>query len=410
MPRKELNSTSIWRSADYRSYLGASGFAGMALAMQQLLLSWILIGILQLPAHQVGLLQALIGVPGVVVMLLGGASADRSDVRQMLIRIYWVAPVFPLFLVAVNLAFGLGITAVIVWGLGMSFAQAYSMPGQQAILNRIAGAQVQQAVTGATAIGFIVQVLGLIMAGQIDRVGVGLVLFIQAVALVLAGFAVREISRPAAKITPPQDVSRLAGIREGLSATYRHPMILHVLSITLVSSIFNAGSFFTVYPFVVARIYQGDAWLLAVLMAVFFAGAALSNMVLLAFQPLRTPGRLFLIMQLTRILVLALIWIQPAFWVLIVATFGWGLNMGITTNLARSMVQESAPPAFLGRILSVLSIGLIGSVPLGAIVLGWLVEAFGALNALVPSMLLSVVLFIYGTFASPVWRYRSPEA
>ena len=203
MPRKELNSASIWRSADYRSYLGASGFAGMALAMQQLLLSWILIGILQLPAHQVGLLQALIGVPGVVVMLLGGASADRSDVRQMLIRIYWVAPVFPLFLVAVNLAFGLGITAVIVWGLGMSFAQAYSMPGQQAILNRIAGAQVQQAVTGATAIGFIVQVLGLIMAGQIDRVGVGLVLFIQAVALVLAGFAVREISRPAAKITPP---------------------------------------------------------------------------------------------------------------------------------------------------------------------------------------------------------------
>ena len=133
-------------------------------------------------------------------------------------------------------------------------------------------------------------------------------------------------------------------------------------------------------------------------------------MVLLAFQPLRTPGRLFLIMQLTRILVLALIWIQPAFWVLIVATVGWGLNMGITTNLARSMVQESAPPAFLGRILSVFSIGLIGSVPLGAIVLGWLVETFGALNALVPSMLLSVVLFIYGTFASPVWRYRSPEA
>ena len=60
-------------------------FAGMALAMQQLLLSWILIGILKLPADQVGLIQAVIGLPGVFVMLAGGASADRSA-RVMLIR------------------------------------------------------------------------------------------------------------------------------------------------------------------------------------------------------------------------------------------------------------------------------------------------------------------------------------
>ena len=150
--------------------------------------------------------------------------------------------------------------------------------------------------------------------------------------------------------------------------------------------------------------------LLALLMAVFFAGATLSHVLLLRYQPLLRPGKLFLIMQLSRILVIFLMWIEPPFWLLVVATIGWGLNMGITTNLARSIVQESAPKPYLGRILSVFSIGMVGSAPLGAIVLGWLIEATGTLNALIPAMLLSALLFLYGSLFSPVWAYRSPEA
>ena len=183
-----------------------------------------------------------------------------------------------------------------------------------------------------------------------------------------------------------------------------------MLAITFASSIFNAGAFITVFPFIVARVYDGTAWLLALLMAVFFAGATLSNILLLRYQPLLRPGRLFLIMQLSRILVIFLMWIEPPFWLLVVATIGWGLNMGITTNLARSMVQESAPKPFLGRILSVFSIGMVGSAPLGAIVLGWLIEATGTLNALIPAMALSAILFAYGAWFSPVWAYRSSEA
>ena len=72
---------SIRHSSEFKSYLGTTGFSGMALAMQQLLVSWILIGILLLPADQVGFIQALIGVPGILVMLIGGASADRVDAR-----------------------------------------------------------------------------------------------------------------------------------------------------------------------------------------------------------------------------------------------------------------------------------------------------------------------------------------
>lgn len=402
---------SIWRNESFRAYLGSTGFSGMALAMQQLLLSWILIGILKLPADQVGLIQAVSGLPGVFLMLAGGAIADRVDARWMLIRIYLLAPLFPLFLVFMEQWQWLGVASVLFWGLGMTIVQSFSMPGQQTLLNRIAGDQIQQGVTAATAIGFVVQVVGLVLAGQIDEVGVTPVLLSQAVGLALAGAMMIRV--PTARPEPVKDAAdqpgALVGIRQGLNATFEHPVIFHVLSITFASSIFNAGAFITVFPFIVVRIYDGSAWLLAVLMAVFYAGATLSNILLLRYQPLVRPGKLFLIMQLSRILVVFLMWIEPPFWLFVVATVGWGLNMGITTNLARSIVQESAPKPYLGRILSVFSIGMVGSAPLGAVVLGWLIEATGTLNALIPAMLLSGILFVYGAMFSPVWSYRSDQ-
>ena len=74
----------IWYQQEFRLYLGSTAFSGIAFAMQQLLLSWILIGILELPATQVGVIQAAGGIPGLFVMLLGGARADDRDPRNLL--------------------------------------------------------------------------------------------------------------------------------------------------------------------------------------------------------------------------------------------------------------------------------------------------------------------------------------
>jgi predicted MFS family arabinose efflux permease len=398
-------ATSIWKNSGLRAYLGATAFSGMALAMQQLLVSWLLIGTLQLPADQVGIIQALIGIPGIIVMLVGGASADRRDARSLLIKVYLFAPVLPLYLVFVEQSGLLGVTHVTLFGLGMGFVMSYSTPAQQAILNRVSGDDVQQVVTGATAIGFGVQVAGLILAGQMDRIGITPVLLLQSVGLGLACVMTMRIAKqsPRSQAAP----SPVREIAAGLVATYRDKVIFALLSINFVSSIFNAGSFITVYPFIIKRIYDGDAFILSLLMATFFAGAAVSNAILLRFMPLRFPGRLFLLMQLSRIVVLLLVWIKLDWWLLVLATLGWGLNMGVTTNLARTIVQESAEPAFRGRVLSVVSVGMIGSASIGAILLGWLIETVGTANALIPAMVVSFALFIIGILFTRIWAYES---
>ena len=87
----------IWQNSELKLYLGSTAFSGIAFAMQQLLLSWTLIGILEIPAGQVGVIQAAAGIPGIFVMLLGGVRADDTDPRTLLIRVYLFAPVLPLF-------------------------------------------------------------------------------------------------------------------------------------------------------------------------------------------------------------------------------------------------------------------------------------------------------------------------
>lgn len=397
---------SVWKRSGFRAYLGSMAFSGIAFSMQQLLVSWLLVGVLLLPGNRVGLAQAIIGVPGIALMLWGGASADRMDPRTLLLRVYRVAPAIPLALLLFLRAGELDVTAVTLFGLAMSTVAAFSSPAQAALLSRIAGGAVQQVVSASTATMFLVQVIGLSVAGQLERLGLASVLLLQASFLGLGVLAVRRIDAlPTAAPERPEPVWR--GVIEGLRATRRNRVVSGVVVINFLSSVFNAGAFLTVLPFVIKRVYQGDAFLLATMMVVFFAGAMTSNLVMLRYMPFARPGRIFLAMQLVRVAILFVLWTGPHWWLLVAAIVAWGLLMGVTSTLARSIVQESAAPEFRGRILSVFTIGLLGSAPLGALVLGPLVEAFGSLNALLPAMAVSVALFGLGVFGTGIPGYRS---
>ena len=376
------------------------------MAMQQLLITWLLVGILMLPATQVGAIQALIGLPGIALMLWGGAVADRTDPRGLLIQVYSLAWLFPIALfTAVQLDL-LNIWSVSVFGLAMSTAIAYASPSQQAILNRIAGSQVQRGVTLSTIASFLVQIIGLAISGQMENVGVDTILMIQSLSLVLAALAVRQLAP--AEASPAIQQKTIAIIFDGFRAVIENRTILHTMIITFVSGIFNYGAFAIALPYIVKRIYEGDAIGFATMMVIFYTGATISNVIQYWVMPLTRPGFWFLAMQLTRALLLYLIWLQPEWWILLLVMFFWGLNMGITTNLSRAIVQETSDPKFLARLLSVFSLGMMGAIPIGAIAIGLLVGWFGEVDALIPSMFISIGLFAYGFIFTKVGDYRSP--
>ena len=64
--------------------------------------------------------------------------------------------------------------------------------------------------------------------------------------------------------------------------------------------------------------------------------------------------------------------------------FAWGLNMGVTTTLVRTTVQELADGAHRAQILSVLLVSFMISAPLSSMLLGNLIAGYDPLTALIP--------------------------
>lgn len=400
-------ATSLWRDSQFRSYLASIGFTGTAMAMQQILITWLLVGILLMPAAQVGVVQAMIGLPGIVLMLWGGAIADQSDPRSLLIRIYTVAWLFPVALFSAVQSDLLNIFTVAAFGVAMSTAIAFASPAQQAILNRIAGDDVQRGVTLATLASYAVQIVGLLISGQMERVGIDTVLVIQSLSLILGAIAVRQLA--AAEVSNTGKQRTIDVVFDGFRAVGANKTIFHTMIITFISGLFNYGAFAIALPYIVKRIYEGDAVGFAMMMIIFYGGATISNMIQYKIMPLARPGFWFLFMQATRAVLLFLIYLQPGWWLLMIVMFAWGLNMGVTTNLSRAIVQESSEPQYLARLLSVFSLGMMGAIPLGAISIGFVVEILGEANALIPAMFVSVGLCLYGFLITPIGRYRSPH-
>ena len=83
--------------------------------------------------------------------------------------------------------------------------------------------------------------------------------------------------------------------------------------------------------------------------------------------------------------------------------------MGMTSNLARTLIQEASPSQFLGRILSLFNLGMLVAIPIGVMTLGQIIEAFDTVTALIPAMVFSIGLFLAGLSVTQLWHYRSPD-
>ena len=73
--------------------------------------------------------------------------------------------------------------------------------------------------------------------------------------------------------------------------------------------------------------------------------------------------------------------------------FLWGVGAGVAMSMGRTIVQESAPASHRARIMSVYSLGMMGGMPMGALLMGYVIATFGPLHAaLVPVVGVSVVV------------------
>jgi hypothetical protein len=381
-------------------YLTSSSLWMAGMSLQGFLFTWLLVGIQESPAESVGIARSLAEFPPLLVLLLGGVIGDRVNGRRYLSLMHVLMALPPLLIAAVHHLVELAYGWVVLFGVLMASLQALSDPARQSVLSRVSRLDIQRAVTTMTICTSLVGLGGLYLGSRLDVLGLTAVLVMQSAIFfsgLIATARLPDLAMP--------DTAR-PGIGAGFRAAWRLPLIRQVIGLNFLSSLFNAGAYIVAIPFIVREVYLGDAAFFATVMIVFTAGSIGSNVLLLLVMPLARPGRLFLAMQLTRAAILAILWIEPSVWVFHAAIFAWGLNMGVTTTMVRTTVQELAPPTVRAQILSILLLSFLVSSPISSLLLGFLIASTTPLAALLPGIAVSAVIFAVGIRASGLWQYR----
>ena len=357
------------------SWFGAWG-------LQQVMFSWLVVGVLAAPAESVGIAQTSTMLPAIALLLVGGAVADRLDPRRLLIGLHLVAAV-PMVLLALAVARGvLTLGGLIAYGLCMGTVMAFSNPARDSLLSRVAGSDVMRAVTGVTIAQFASQGLGTLLGGAASWTGVPFMLGVQAAAVAAGGAAARRL--PAAP--PERDPAARPGGLHAFTGGLRFVLGSRLRAVLLLScgvGVLFMGPFLVVFPLMVRDVYGGDVRQLSLVLMLFPVGTIAGSVVLLARGGIRRKGRGLLIALGCGGLALVAIGQGLSFPGLLGVTLLWGMAGAVFMNASRTLFQEAAPSALRARVLAVSQLGFMAMAPVGSLLAGFVSGRIGPLDTLV---------------------------
>ena len=404
----------------FRWYMTGQGLYFAAMGVQGVLFPWLVAVRLQETPERVGTAQMLSTLPLLVLVLFGGALADRRDCRSLLIRLQLLLALPPLGLAALVGLGHLSYGALVVYALAIGALGAFNMPARDTLLTRVAGGDVQGAVTTATGVQFTSQIVGLVLGGLASFIGAAPLLAAQGLAMAAGSFAAHRLSPappaagPAAR-TAARTADRTAArtwtdIRDGMRLTWQSAAIRPVIVYMFATGLIFLGFYMVVLPLLIRDFYHGGSAAFAVINVCFMSGVGIATFALKRFARIRRQGRAMMLASCGGAVVTLLIHFGLPLVVVDGLCLIWGMTAGVSMTMARTMVQVSAPASHRARILSVYQLAFMGGAPIGSFAMGFVVQQVGVLNAaLVPAAGL-VVLWLPMFARTGLWRLEVPTA
>ncbi len=384
-----------WYLAGVASWFSSFG-------IQIIVFPWLVAVVLHEPAARVGIAQMSLSAPSILFMMLGGAVADRADVRRLLARGHLLGAVPPLALAAAIAQGGLSYPALIAYALAVGTLGAFIMPARDAMLGRVAGENLGRAVAIMSAAQFGAQLVGIAAGAAAGHIGAAALLVAQGVVLALGGLAALRL--PPAPPVARTGESRLAAMRDGLREALASPVIWPVLAAQLAVGILYVGAFFVILPLLVRDVYAGGSLELSLVSFCFWGGTIAATLAQIRFGALRRPGRAIVIALTFGAVVLAAMSLPLPFAGLLGLCLAWGLGAGVVITQGRTLVQKAAPVSHRARILSLFQLGLMGGAPIGALLIGYLTAFTGPRTASVyPAACMLLILGVLWS-RSRLWQ------
>jgi MFS family permease len=306
-------------------------------------------------------------VPTALFTLVGGAAADRFGRTRVLMVSLIVTTVASFGFVAVAVAGVQPLWPVLAIAAVLGAAAAFQNPARQSLINRLApGTRLQNGVIWGT-LAFIggQSFLGPAVGGlAVARFGLTAGFVIEALLLVAALVCLTRMG-PVQEAGGGVSGSLFGQIAAGLRYVRATPRVWQVLTLGMVPGLCFIGVAQAANPIFATDTFGAGPAGIGLLSAGMGIGTLAGSSLLVRWGPRGGRGRWFLWALPVGGLAYVLVGLAPSLPLAVVALAGFGLSAAIFIHFASTLLQTYAEPAYIGRVLSVYSLCVLGAVPLG---------------------------------------------
>jgi len=343
---------------------------------QDVALAW-LIHVRFVDPFYLGLRAFASDAPLITFMLVGGAVADRVDRRRILLTSQILQMLFAATLGVLYALGRLGIVPILLIAFFTGLAQSQSAPTYQAVLTSLVPPrQIPNAVALNSLQFNLSRAIGPVIAGIIlAKWGTGPCFAVNALSFLAVIIALWRIE------LPPPAPAKKETLGESLRAGLRHVWLSPVLSVLTALGLTGsllAFPLLTYLPVIAGDVLKTGAQGYSLLLSSFGVGAI--GGAIATAQRGHVPGRGRLMLATLGLYgvtaLAAVVSKRQAVAMALLFVAAWSLVTAFST--LNSLVQENAPDALRGRVLSIYGLAFRGGMPLGSLIAGALVRSLGA--------------------------------
>ncbi|MFJ2742270.1 MFS transporter [Streptomyces sp. NPDC087440] len=365
---------------------------------------------------EVGMIMATGAIPRAVLMLGGGVIADRFGPRRIVIGSDAVRCVVILGIAALLMVTGPAVWVLVAVALVFGAVDALFLPAVGALPPRIAGADQLVRIQGMKSL---TNRFGGIVGAPIAGFAMGL--GDSAAAFAVAGglFAVSLVLLVAVRVAPlPESADEgeatatkrniWGDLTEGLGYLRRHKLVGPLVASNI---LFELGGIPVInVGLVLLSSYRGwNAPGIAWILGAFSVGAACSALTLTLVKRVAHAGRVRLVSLTAGSVLVAVLGAVPTLtWAVAVAVV-MGMTVAMSGGMTAGLVQTNTAPAYLGRVMSVLSLVALGIAPLMYPVMGAAVAAWSVPTVFVGCAVLCGLAAVVGVSSREIRGAELPK-
>jgi len=316
-------------------------------------------------------------VPLLTFMLVGGAIADRIDRRRILLSSQLLQMAMAVVLGLLFAADRLGVLAIVLIALFTGLVQSQSAPTYQAVITSLVP---RERIANAVALNSLQfnlsRAIGPVVAGiLLAQLGAGACFAANAVSFVGVILALWTIQF--APPAPSGGESLRDSLRAGLVHVRRDPLLLSATLLGFTAS-FLSFPLITYLPVIAGDVLRTGASGYSLLLTSIGIGAIAGAIGTAHRGRAEGRGRLMLYGYALFGVFAAGASLSRWQWLSMLLLVGAGFCLTTAFSTLNSLVQEMAPDALRGRVLSIFGLAFRGGSPVGSLIAGAFVRLAGA--------------------------------